>query len=229
MVEQIARIERNEPTAKTSLQTAAKALIAQARHHGIGILVDLHGLPGGANGEEHSGTSSGKASLWGNKKHLSRALDALRFIAIEIRGLDNVVGIQILNEACHNPQGMHEFYGHAIATIAEVDQSIPIYVSDAWHLGDALNWVTERNLWSGHGRPTNPIVIDTHRYYTFSDEDRSKSPQEIIGTIGGELGELDGKAGSLADRGEAQVIIGEWYLYSLTLTPFPHYKLDFRY
>jgi hypothetical protein len=53
-------------------------------------------------------------------------------------------------------------------------------------------------------------VVDTHRYFTFSEKDRSQSPQEIIGRIGGELGELDGKEGALCDRGEAQVVVGEW-------------------
>jgi hypothetical protein len=54
------------------------------------------------------------------------------------------------------------------------------------------------------------VVVDTHKYYTFSDEDRNQSPQQIIARIPGELQELNGKEGALCDRGEAQVIIGEW-------------------
>ena len=52
--------------------------------------------------------------------------------------------------------------------------------------------------------------MDTHKYYTFDEKHRSKSPPEIIGSIGGELGQLDGKTGSLCDKGEAQIVIGEW-------------------
>jgi hypothetical protein len=41
------------------------------------------------------------------------------------------------------------------------------------------------------------VVDDTHRYYTFSEEDRNQSLQEIIAKVGSELGELDGKEGSV--------------------------------
>jgi hypothetical protein len=68
----------------------------------------------------------------------------------------------------------------------------------------ALEWTNTRH------RKRNPVIVDTHRYYTFSESDRSQAPQQIIGRITGELEELNGKEGSLADRGEAQIIVGEW-------------------
>jgi hypothetical protein len=54
------------------------------------------------------------------------------------------------------------------------------------------------------------VVVDTHRYYTFSERDRCQSLQEIIARFGSELGGLDGIEGSVIDRGVAQVITGEW-------------------
>jgi len=54
------------------------------------------------------------------------------------------------------------------------------------------------------------VVVDTHRYFTFSDKDRSQSPHEIIARVPRELEELNGKEGALCDRGEAQVVVGEW-------------------
>jgi hypothetical protein len=63
---------------------------------------------------------------------------------------------------------------------------------------------------AGRGRRVNPVVVDTYRYYTFSERDRCQSLQEIIARFGSELGELDGKEGSVIDRGVAQVITGEW-------------------
>ncbi|KAF4633903.1 hypothetical protein G7Y89_g4209 [Cudoniella acicularis] len=180
-----------------------------ARSFGIGVLIDLHGLPGGANSEAHSGTCSGKTELWGKKNHLTLAKKVLHFIAQEVRnGMDGVTGIQVVNEACYDAKGMYDFYEQVIDIIGEVDESIPIYVSDGWDLGRALDWSTGRSPFKGGKK--NPIVIDTHKYYTFSEKDRNQSPQEIIGRIGSELCELDGKDGSLSDRGEAEIIIGEW-------------------
>jgi hypothetical protein len=128
----------------------------------------------------------------------------LHKIATDVRSLPGVIGIQVVNEAVYDAHHMYEFYDQAIGVIGGVDNSIPVYISDGWDLNRALQWTNER-------KGGNPVVVDTHRYFTFSEKDRSQSPQEIIGRIGGELGELDGKEGALCDRGEAQVVVGEWY------------------
>ncbi|KAG9228995.1 glycoside hydrolase superfamily [Amylocarpus encephaloides] len=183
-----------------------RELVATAHHHGIGVLVDLHGLPGGANGEAHSGTSSGTADLWGDKKNLELAKCALHFMASEIRnGMQGVAGLQIVNESVYDAKGMYEFYDQAIDIIGSVDESIPIYVSDGWDLPRCLGWTGSRNPNTSR---RCPIVIDTHRYFTFSDKDRSQSPQEIIDRIPEELAEVN--PGGVCDHGEAQVVIGEW-------------------
>lgn len=186
---------------------AVRELVERARGWGIGILLDFHFVYGGANGEAH-GSGTGKAELWGNRENLKRTKQALGWIASQARGMNGVVGIQLVNEATHNAKGMHGWYEDVIGEIAQHDESMPIYISDAWDLRSALDWTTSRHAFSG--APKNPVVIDTHRYYTFSEADRAQSPQQIIGRIGGELSELDGKEGALGDRGEAQVIIGEW-------------------
>jgi aryl-phospho-beta-D-glucosidase BglC (GH1 family) len=192
---------------------AVRDLVARARSRGIGVLIDLHALPGGANTDAHSGSCSGKAELWSSRSNLSLAKKVSHTIATEARnGMDGVIGIQVVNEAVYDAKHMYDLYSQAIDVIGSVDQSIPVYISDAWDLTKALKWSNGRK---GGG---NPVVVDTHKYYTFSEKDRSQAPQEIIGRIGGELGELDGKEGSLCDRGEAQIIIGEWYIH----LPFPN-------
>lgn len=103
-------------------------------------------------------------------------------------------------------EGMWEWYGGVIEEIGGVDEGITVYISDGWDLKKALEWVRKG------GRRGNPMVADTHRYYTFSERDRSQSLREIITRVGSELGELDGKEGRVIDRGVAQVLIGEWGL-----------------
>lgn len=195
--------------------SAVKDLVKRARSAGIGVLIDFHAVPGGANGDAHSGTGSGKAELWGKKKNVDLAVRCLKFIAEEVvddRSFgEGVIGIQVVNEAAYDAKGMYDYYDAAIEVIGAVDQSIPVYISDGWDLNRALGWTNGRSPLSGHHkRPGNPVVIDTHKYYTFSDEHRSLAPQQIIQRIPGELGELNGKDGSISDRGEAQVVIGEW-------------------
>src|SRR5690606_3346947 len=50
-------------TVYTNAWLHIKQYIASAASHGIATLIDFHALPGGANGDSHSGTSSHKAEL----------------------------------------------------------------------------------------------------------------------------------------------------------------------
>jgi hypothetical protein len=181
-----------------------KGLIERAREWGVGVLIDFHAVYGGANEDAHSGTSKGRAELWGNKGNLERSRKALVCVARELRGCENLIGIQVVNEAKWGARGLWEWYERVIEEIGDVDEEIPLYISDGWELGKALDWAGKRK---GKG---NPVVIDTHRYYTFSERDRSQSPHEIIARIESEMGELDGKMGGVVGRGCAQLVVGEW-------------------
>ena len=183
---------------------AVKTLVARARGFGIGVLIDFHGVPGGANRDAHSGSGSGKAEFWENRKYRDLALRSIRFMMSEIKEMAGVIGIQVVNEAVWDAKGMYEWYEEVLGLIGEIDDSILVYISDGWDLERALKWTISRR------GVRNPIVVDTHKYYTFSDNDRSQTPTEIINRIPNELSQLDGKEGSISDRGEAQVIIGEY-------------------
>jgi aryl-phospho-beta-D-glucosidase BglC (GH1 family) len=185
-----------------------KEFVRESREWGIGVLIDLHAVYGGANCDAHSGSGNGKAELWGNRSNLKRAKDALGWIASELKGLEGVIGIQVCNEAVWNAQGMYAWYKDVISKIGKVDETIPIYVSDGWNLKGAVEWCNNRKVF-GSG-PRNPVVVDTHMYFTFTEEDRSQSPHQIIERINGQLWELGEKGASLSDRGETQVVVGEW-------------------
>ncbi|CZR62026.1 related to Putative glucan 1,3-beta-glucosidase [Phialocephala subalpina] len=192
----------------TNAWSAVTNLVSKARSYNIGVLIDLHALPGGANSDAHSGSSTGKPELWSSKTNLERSRKALVQIASSIRGMPGVIGLQLVNEAVYDAKGMYSWYEDIIQDVSKVDDSLPIYISDAWNLNRALEWTNKRHVFNN--TPRNPVIIDTHKYYTFSDKDRSQSPPQIISRIPSELTELDGKAGSLADKGEAQLIIGEY-------------------
>ena len=193
----------------TSAWSAVITLCTRLHAHGIGTLLDLHALPGGANKDDHGGTSSGKAELWGNQTNRDLALRCLTFVAEEVRQgkVQGCIGIQLCNEAVWAADGMYAWYTEAARSIASIDISIPLYISDAWDLSTALSWVAKTNATVPD---VNPVIIDTHKYYTFSEEDRAQAPQQIIARIPKELGEVQEKSGSVVDQGTVQVIIGEW-------------------
>lgn len=113
-----------------------------------------------------------------------------------------------MNEAVYDAKGMYSWYEDVIQEVSKIDDTLPIYISDAWDLSGALEWTNKRHAFQN--TPRNPVTIDTHKYYTFSDKDRSQSPQQIISRIPSELSELNSRAGSLSNKGEAQLIIGEY-------------------
>lgn len=190
-----------------------KELVARCQQRGIATLIDLHGLPGGANAQEHSGTNSDKAEFWGSTKNRELGTKCLSFIAQEARGMPGVLGIQMVNEAEWDAKGMYEWYDSVIGELSRIDSSMPLYVSDAWDLNRCAEWSHKPNSVGHHG--VNPVVVDTHLYWAFSDEDKSKTPQQITSEVHGKLGALDGKDGGVVDRGAAQAIVGE---YSCVLT-----------
>lgn len=199
--------------------TAAKGIVARCFARGIGVLIDLHGVPGGANHETHSGTSSGKAELWGNPFNLELATRCLTFIADEtIRDpqLAGVVGIQACNEAIIDPPGMYEWYNDVIQRLSAMDLTLPVYISDGWDLGRALRFTRAYN--TVHGAPRSPVVVDCHKYWTFDEKDTSRSPYEIIEQVKHELPELDGSlvGDVFAHQAAVAVYIGE---YSMALAP----------
>lgn len=184
---------------------AVKDLIGRCWERGIGVVIDMHGLPGGANAQDHSGTNIGRAELWHSKGHRELATRALCFVAQQVRNLAGVAALQIINEAEHNAKGMFDWYDNVLSEIARIDPSLPVYISDAWVLGPAASWSQKHNSVQARN---NPVVIDTHQYWCFGEDGRA--PQEVIQEVQGKLSELDGKDGAVSDHGAVQAIVGEY-------------------
>ncbi|KAF2114509.1 glycoside hydrolase superfamily [Lophiotrema nucula] len=184
-------------------------LISRLNAHSIGTLIDLHALPGGANAGEHSGTNSGTAQFWAVEDNRSLGVRCAEFLAEQVQGLDGVAGIQLVNEADWESERLYEWYDECIDTISTIDNTIPVIISDGWNLNKAVEYSLKKNH-AYPDKPTAPVIIDTHYYWAFSGEDKSKSPQQVVKDVDTKLRELDAKEGSVIDRGAVQVIVGEY-------------------
>ncbi|KAI4700314.1 hypothetical protein J4E81_004352 [Alternaria sp. BMP 2799] len=204
-----------EPYAEiyTGAWNSIRTLIQRLRARSIGVLIDLHALPGGGNAQEHSGTNSGRAELWTSHTNRALGVHCCQFIAEDTKAGAEIAGLQLVNEAEWESERMYEWYDECIAAVSAIDPGIPIIISDGWHLEKAVNWTLQKN--SIYSHPQCPVVIDTHYYWAFTDEDKAKTPQQITEEAGTKLGQLDGKEGSVHDRGAVQVIVGE---YSCVMT-----------
>lgn len=178
---------------------AVLKLIERVAKWGLGVLVDLHALPGGANKDAHSGSGTGTAEFWSHSRNRTLGKSAVEFIIREVKDSINVVGVQIVNEAAWTAKGMYDWYEDVLESAGRIDSTIPIYISDAWEVGKAASWLQKRVAKNIH-RDRNPVIIDTHKYYTFSDEHRSMAPAQIIQTVSAEAKSLQG----------ISVVVGEY-------------------
>lgn len=153
-----------------------KQIISKAAENDIGILVDIHGLPGGANTDSHSGSTGGSAAFFNTSKYVDKMVkEVIPFIAKDVSGVENVIGLQIVNEAAfdNNAKGQKNYYSQAISAICEIDSGLPVVISDGWWPQQWADWLKEE------GMDAN-VVIDSHVYRCFSDEDKSKDAKKII-------------------------------------------------
>lgn len=173
------------------------------------MLLDFHGVPGGANIKDHSGTNSGTAAFFTLAFNRQLGIRCAEFVAREsAAGLD-LVGLSLVNEPDRKSETLYEWYDEAIEAVSKIDSNLPIIVSDAWDLKRAIRYSLKKNA-AFPKQTINPIIIDTHMYWCFSDADKQKTPQAVIREVPSKFTELDGKEGSVTDRGAVQVIVGEY-------------------
>lgn len=175
---------------------------------GIGVLLDFHALPGGANAQDHGGTSSGKAELWGNRECLDLAKRGVVFMAGEVKRerVRGCLGIQMCNEACWGAEGMWGWYEDVVRAVGEVDVGLPLYVSDGWDLQKGMEWCGRVNR-EGMGCP---VGVAVPKYFCFTETDKKESPNQIIQRVGGEMGDVLVGSGNVVERGAVQVMVVEW-------------------
>lgn len=184
--------------AKAAPWNRVKQVIAKANDNSIGVLIDLHALPGGANTEEHSGEQSGgTATFSGNSSYVSSVTKTMiPFMVQDLQSNENMVGIQIVNEADFDNDGSKEksYYTKAVAKVRSVSGTWPIFISDGWWPQQFSDWAQSSNLYPD-------VVIDSHVYRCFSDSDKSKSVPQIIQDLPGSV---------QYDQTKADFVVGEF-------------------
>lgn len=154
--------------------------IEAAAGYDIAVLVDLHALPGGANTDAHSGEelrSRDTVKFWKNHSFQDKMADAVGFMARDLKGYDNVSGIQVVNEAMFDEPSGGEFryYELCLNSVRAEDKTMPIIISDGWSAQRFTEWIqkiqgTDRNL---------GLVVDEHCYRMVTLEDQKKTAQRI--------------------------------------------------
>ncbi|CAO3627392.1 unnamed protein product [Cunninghamella blakesleeana] len=184
----------------------------------IGVLIDIHGLPGGQNNDFHCGMLTldnkkflqhPKVSFFKSSQHQSLYFNILTYLMKQIMWMNHIIGIELINEPVNDPQ-LPLFYEKACQHILGIYQQqqqksssyLPIYLSDGWKPGDYINKIAANQFKYPF------LVLDTHQYFCHNASDHQKTYQQHKEQVENKLGpflsrqQQDGKRNNF--------IIGEW-------------------
>lgn len=107
--------------AKSGLKYLEQA-VAWGKKHGVGIILDMHAVPGAQNHDWHS-DSDGRMLFYSSKEYQQRAIALWHLIAERFKNEPAVIGYDILNETViPDAAPMNAYYRAAIAAIRTVDR-----------------------------------------------------------------------------------------------------------
>ncbi|KAI8323820.1 glycoside hydrolase, partial [Martensiomyces pterosporus] len=146
-------------------------LIRWAAEFDIGVLIDIHAVPGGQNSDSHSGVT-GRPLFYSSQGCQDLAIECYRAFVDLFANVSNVVGLQIINEPLDDP-GLWSFYTRALREIRSRSLALPVYIGDAWNLGKYVEFAKQSRDQLGF------IVLDTHRYWVFRPEEHQLRVPEL--------------------------------------------------
>jgi glucan 1,3-beta-glucosidase len=171
-----------------------------ANAHGIGVLLDLHGVPGSQNGFDHSGRQ-GKLGWHTSKNNIDHSLRIIADLAARVKGYDNLIGFELLNEPRWDVplDVLKRFYMDAYHRVRDqIDKDkAAVVMHDGFRQLEWGDFMRESDY-------TN-VILDTHPYQCFTDDDRKRNlHQQIVVAL------LDRKRQLDAMQRQFPSIVGEW-------------------
>lgn len=175
-----------------------------ASAHGLQVLLDLHGNPGGESGERPCGR---RDSTWTwHRWRRDEAVELLRRLAARFCGAACVTGVQVCNEPCPSvpTEALCTFYERAVRAIREggmgperVAVVLPVFTQ--WRLPEILG------CWHSRGNflKFDNVAFDLHYYHNFSKVWKLLSQSQHLQVVAEHARELKLLPGA---------VVGEWSL-----------------
>lgn len=171
-----------------------------AKQNGIGVLLDLHGVPGSQNGWDHSGRA-GELNWHKSPENIAHSLRVIEELALRCKAYSNLIGFELLNEPRWDvPMNiLQKFYKDGYARVRQHlgQEKVAVVIHDGFRPFD----------WSGFMKEPEyaNVILDTHLYQCYTDEDHKRDAHaQIERAAVTRKQELDKMAQQLP------CIIGEW-------------------
>jgi glucan 1,3-beta-glucosidase len=194
-------VAEDNPPFITGLETMDWAFRA-AKAHGLSVLLDLHGVPGSQNGWDHSGRK-GPLGWHTSKDNIAHSLCVIEDLAARCKNHDNLLGIELVNEPGKEVplEILKSYYQDGQQRIRKQlgQQRAAVVIHDAFR---PLEW---KNFMSGPDYGN--VILDTHLYQCFSDQDDQR---DLSGQI--EVAAVERKQQLDQMQKQLPCLVGEWSL-----------------
>ncbi|KAJ7886014.1 glycoside hydrolase superfamily [Mycena leptocephala] len=184
--------------------------IETAQRFGLGVLLDLHAVPGKQNNDAHAGTSN-PAAFFRDRRHRLHTIHVLRTFVTHLNAhnppLVNLVGIELLNEPHPSVDAeLKNWYSTAIKDLAALDPTLPIYVGDCWKTEEYAEYIKS----TPH---PSLLVLDHHLYRCFTSSDISTPASAHARALTDENAHtprMFARVAEMLDSAGAGFVVGEW-------------------
>ncbi len=191
-------LEENPPFI-TGRETLDRAF-SEAKANGLGILLDLHGVPGSQNGMDHSGRS-GTLGWHISKENVAHSVRIIEGLAKYCSKFDNLIGLELLNEPRWDvPLDIIKgYYVEAYAAARKhLDKTkTAIVIHDAFRSSDWQEFMKDSAY--------SNVRLDTHLYQCYTDGDRKNDIHAHV-----EIAGLEWKRQLDSMQKNLPAIVGEW-------------------
>jgi hypothetical protein len=153
-------------------------LVKRCREHGLYVIIDMHGAPGGQTGQNIDDSANDQPELFVEPKYQDRLVDLWTSLARRYKDEPAVAGYDLLNEPLPQRTGAAEkykaqvepLYRRLAKAIREVDSRHMIIL-------EGVDWA---NDWSIFTTPFDKNLVYQFHYYCWDNPARLKSIQRYL-------------------------------------------------
>lgn len=171
----------SEPYVRSTQLVELTRVLGYAQTYGMTVIVDLHGLPGSQNGQDHSGHAGtiGFYSADNQARALQTVQAAATWIANSGFAGTTISALEVANEpAIANWEVWLQYKDYVVRAHEIIQATIPS-VATMFHDGF---W--EMSPWNQFFTASDNAVIDTHKYWAFSPTTIADAEADVCSYIG---------------------------------------------
>lgn len=158
-------------TFRASALHLVDSCVAWCKRHGIYVILDMHGAPGGQTGQNIDDCEHNRPELFTNEAHQDTLVEMWKLLAQHYREEPAIGGYDLLNEPLPNFFGEYApkllpLYRRLIAAIREIDAKHLIIL-------EGLHWATDFSVFDGMTKveAANNLLLQFHKYWSAPDEE----------------------------------------------------------